>query len=108
MELLSAVTGWDLTAEELVEIAHRGITLARLFNLRSGFTRADDTLPQRFREAVRPPEGSKSPALPGVTQEQIDEVVTSYYKEQGWDEETGVPTEATLAELGIEPELTTA
>ena len=51
----------DLTAEELVEIAHRGLTLARLFNLRSGFTRADDTLPRRFREAVTPPEGSKSP-----------------------------------------------
>jgi aldehyde:ferredoxin oxidoreductase len=33
-------------------------------------------------------------------------VVTSYYVEQGWDEETGVPTAATLAELGIEPELT--
>lgn len=108
LELLRAVTGWDLTAEELVEIAHRGLTLARLFNLRSGFTRADDTLPRRFREAVTPPEGSKSPALPGVTQEQIDEVVTSYYQEQGWDEETGVPTAATLAQLGIEPELTTA
>ena len=106
LELLRGVTGWDLTAEELVDIAHRGLTLARLFNLRSGFTRADDTLPQRFREAVTPLEGSNSPALPGVTQEQIDEIVTAYYIEQGWDEETGVPTEATLAELGIEPELT--
>ena len=57
---------------------------------------------------MRPSDGSKSPALPDVTQEQIDEVVTFYYKEQGWDEETGVPTEATLAQLGIEPELTTA
>ena len=108
LELLRGVTGWDLTAEELVEIAHRGLTLARLFNLRSGFTRADDTLPQRFREAVTPPEGGNSPALPGVTQEQIDATVTAYYIEQGWDEDTGVPTEATLAALGIESELTTA
>ena len=108
LELLRAVTGWDLTAEELVEIAHRGLTLARLFNLRSGFTREDDTLPQRFREAVTPPEGSSTPALPGVTQDQIDEIVTAYYLEQGWDSESGVPTEATLAELGIEAELVTA
>ena len=105
LELLRAVTGWDLTADELIEIAHRGLTLARLFNLRQGFTRADDTLPQRFREAVTPPEGSSAPALPGVTQDQIDEIVTAYYEEQGWDAETGVPTEATLAELGIEGEL---
>ena len=102
---MQSVTGWDLTAEELIEIAHRGLTLARLFNLRSGFTRDDDTLPKRFREAVQPPEGSGAPALPGVTQDQIDEIVTAYYLEQGWDSETGVPTEATLAELGIEGEL---
>jgi aldehyde:ferredoxin oxidoreductase len=108
LELMRAVTGWDLTAEELVEIAHRGLTLARLFNLRQGFTRADDTLPPRFREAVQPPEGSNTPVLPGITQDQIDEIVTSYYLEQGWDSESGVPTEATLAELGIEAELVTA
>jgi aldehyde:ferredoxin oxidoreductase len=102
LQLMRAVTGWDLSAEELVAIAHRGLTLARLFNLRQGFTRDDDTLPRRFREAVTPPEGSNTPALPGITQAQIDEIVTGYYREQGWDEETGVPTEATLAELGIE------
>jgi len=105
LDLLQSVTGWDLTADELIEIAHRGLTLARLFNLRSGFTRDDDTLPKRFREAVQPPEGSGAPALPGVTQDQIDEIVTGYYLEQGWDSDTGVPTEATLAELGIEGEL---
>ena len=39
------------------------------------------------------------------TQEQIDEIVTDYYIEQGWDEQTGVPTAATLEELGIEREV---
>lgn len=43
-----------------------------------------------------------------VTRDQIDEIVTSYYEEQGWDPETGVPTEPTLAELGVEAELVTA
>jgi aldehyde:ferredoxin oxidoreductase len=43
--------------------------------------------------------------LPGVTRDQIDEIVTAYYLEPGWDSDTGAPTEATLAELGIEGEL---
>jgi len=97
LDLLRAVTGWDLTAEELVTIAHRGLTLARLFNLRQGFTRDDDTLPQRFRE--------DAPMLKGITQVQIDEIVTAYYEEQGWDAATGVPTQSTLDQLGIEGEL---
>ena len=44
----------------------------------------------------------------GLTQEQIDEIVTAYYIEQGWDEQTGVPTAATLEELGIEAEVVPA
>jgi aldehyde:ferredoxin oxidoreductase len=38
----------------------------------------------------------------GLTQEQIDEVVTDYYVEQGWDPQTGVPTAETIRELEIE------
>ena len=43
--------------------------------------------------------------LKGITQDQIDEIVTAYYEEQGWDTNTGVPTQTTLDELGIEGEL---
>src|SRR6266849_5555606 len=42
LAILNAVTGWGATQEEVVATAHRGLTLARLFNLREGFTRADD------------------------------------------------------------------
>jgi aldehyde:ferredoxin oxidoreductase len=94
LDILRAVTGWDVTPEEMVTTAHRGLTLARLFNLREGFTRADDTLPARFREDL--------PMHKGLTQEQIDEVVTDYYVEQGWDPQTGVPTAETIRELEIE------
>ena len=57
--ILQAVTGWDVDKEELIQTAHRGITLARLFNMREGFTRSDDRLPQRFYEDL--------PKLPGLT-----------------------------------------
>jgi aldehyde:ferredoxin oxidoreductase len=87
-------SGWDVTPEELVATAHCGLTLARLFNLREGFRRADDRLPPRFSEPL--------PKHAGLTREQQDTIVTDYYVEQGWDPETGVPTPATIRALEIE------
>jgi aldehyde:ferredoxin oxidoreductase len=94
LDILRAATGWDLTPEEAVVQAHRGVTLARLFNLREGFTRADDRLPPRFAEPL--------PKHPGLTAEQLERIVTDYYVEHGWDPETGVPRAETIAALGLE------
>ena len=52
LDILNAVTGWGVTPEEMVTQAHRGLTLARLYNLREGMSRADDRLPARFAEAA--------------------------------------------------------
>ncbi len=46
--LLNAVTGWDVDAEELATTARRIVMAKRLFNLREGWTRAEDWLPERF------------------------------------------------------------
>jgi aldehyde:ferredoxin oxidoreductase len=94
LDILRGVTGWDLTAEELVTTAHRGLTLARLFNLREGFGREDDVLPRRFHEDL--------PMHKGLTDEQLSEIVRNYYVEQGWDPETGVPAVETIHLLDIE------
>jgi aldehyde:ferredoxin oxidoreductase len=91
---MRAVTGWDLTPEELVTMAHRGLTLARLFNLREGLTRADDRLPRRFYDPL--------PKHAGLTDELLGKIVTDYYVEQGWDPETGVPTAETIKALDLE------
>jgi len=88
------VTGWDITPEEMVTTAHRGLTLARLFNLREGMTRADDRLPARFSDSL--------PKHAGLTREQQDKIVTDYYVEQGWDAATGVPTTDTIRALELE------
>ena len=78
----------------MVTTAHRGLTLARLFNLREGFTRADDRLPQRFHEDL--------PMHKGLNDEELGAIVSDYYREQGWDPETGVPTRETIAALELE------
>ncbi len=94
LDILRAVTGWDLTPAELVDTAHRGLTLARLFNVREGFGREDDVLPLRFHEDL--------PMHKGLTEQQIAEIVEAYYAEQGWDAATGVPTEETVTALQLE------
>ena len=94
LAILRAVTGWDMTPEEMVTTAHRGLTLARLFNLREGFGRDDDRLPPRFSAPL--------PRHAGLSREQQDEIVTDYYVEQGWDPTTGVPTAETIRALEIE------
>src|SRR5947208_8641724 len=47
-DLLARVTGWDVTAEELHTIARRIVTAKKLYNLREGWSAAEDTLPRRF------------------------------------------------------------
>ncbi|RLT43641.1 MAG: aldehyde ferredoxin oxidoreductase [Chloroflexi bacterium] len=93
-EIINAVTGWGVDQAEMVATAHRGLTLARLFNMREGMTRADDRLPKRFSEDL--------PKHKGLTDEAMGEVVTAYYLEQGWDPETGRPTAETVRTLGLE------
>src|SRR5262249_16315239 len=94
LAILKTVTGWDITPEELVTVAHRGLALARLFNLREGFGRAHDRLPTRFSDPL--------PKHAGLRREQQDKIVTDYYVEQGWDPATGAPTAETLRVLEIE------
>lgn len=94
LDILNAQTGWGVDQDEAVTIAHRGVTLARLFNLREGFSRADDILPRRFQDDL--------PKHKGLTLDEQGEIVTAYYVEHGWDAETGVPTAETIARLGIE------
>jgi aldehyde:ferredoxin oxidoreductase len=93
LDILNAVTGWGATPAEMATTARRGLTLARLFNNREGFTRADDHLPRRFSDPL--------PKHAGLTEEQQARVVGDYYGEQGWDER-GIPTPETIRALEIE------
>ena len=80
-----------------MKTAERGITLARIFNIREGLSAKDDKLPVRFYTS--PAEGP----LKGVSvdPDQLAEAQKIYYQMLGWDE-SGVPTYARLVELDIE------
>ncbi len=93
--VLTAVTGELFTADDLMMVGERVWTLERLYNLREGFTKEDDTLPDRLLNepvAEGPSEGFTA-NLPPMLEE--------YYAFRGWDK-NGVPTEAKLKELGLD------
>ena len=95
---INAVTGWNMSLFELMKVGERGNTLARLFNVREGFTPADDVLPQRLHE------GLGNGVLKGerVDPEQFLAARNTYYEMAGWDPKTGAPTATKLVELGVE------
>jgi aldehyde:ferredoxin oxidoreductase len=47
-ELVSAVTGWDVTPAEIRDWGRKRLSLMRQYNLREGLTSKDDVLPDRF------------------------------------------------------------
>jgi aldehyde:ferredoxin oxidoreductase len=79
-----------------MKTVERGITLAKIFNVREGFTLTDDLLPPRFSASQR---GGN---LKGVTvdPDQLSEAQKLYFQMLGWDEQ-GIPTRARLVELDI-------
>ena len=98
-DLLKAVTGVDLSDEELTEIAERIITLERLYNLREGLKREDDTLPKRYFEEESEPTGIVGGNK--VDREKFNGMLDEYYEYLGWDLR-GIPKQETLQRLGLD------
>jgi aldehyde:ferredoxin oxidoreductase len=97
--LLNTVTGWDVDADELATTARRIVLAKRLFNLREGWTRAEDWLPDRFLSESLELESGRTATL---TADRLQTMIDSYYRGRGL-EPTGIPIPATLSELGLEP-----
>ena len=98
-EAISAATGWDLTLEELRTIAERAWNTTRLFNVREGFTKQDDTLPGRLFAQSSTAGPSKGQV---VDRDAFEKMIEDYYGVAGWDRATGIPTDEKLKALGIE------
>jgi aldehyde:ferredoxin oxidoreductase len=94
---IAAVTGWDTGVMEQIRVAERILTIARLFNIREGFTAADDHLPQRFFQPKTDGVLANKPLDPV----KMEKAKSYYYTLMGWDARTGVPLPEKLEELGI-------
>jgi len=91
---IKLATGMKYDFGKFMEMGARGYTLERLFNLREGLSKKDDTLPKRFTDEDQIP-GRPETKVP------IDKMRPRYYQLRGWDE-NGVPTEKTLKKLGLD------
>ena len=91
----AAATGVAFDFDAFVRAGERTWNVERVWNLRAGLTKADDSIPKRLIKQAH-----KQGPSAGVTVN-LDAMLPDYYQERGWDEE-GVPTTEKLAELGLE------
>jgi len=98
VSLVRAGTGWDVSLFELMKVGERRLNMMRAFNAREGFTKEDDTIPERILEPLAggPSDGWK------IDRAVWEAAKETYYCMAGWDPATGNPTRAKLQELGIE------
>jgi aldehyde:ferredoxin oxidoreductase len=97
-QAFAAATGIDITPKALMLAAERIRTLERLFNIREGLTRRDDTISERmFSEPLK--DGAWKGEV--LDREKFEQMKDTYYALRGWNPE-GRPKQETLEKLGLE------
>jgi aldehyde:ferredoxin oxidoreductase len=97
-DLMSSFLEEEVMPEEFMQIGERIFNIQRLYLIREGMSRKDDTWPDRFFEENLPDVPSHGAT---VSREMIKHVLNEYYENRGWDLITGCPTPQTLNRLGI-------
>jgi len=97
-ELCSALlrfgVGIEISPAELLKVGERIWNLERVYNLTAGFSRKDDTFPERLFEDGNEEKGN------GIRRQEFEASLQDYYHYRGWDKE-GVPLQKKLGELEI-------
>ena len=84
--MLQLVTGWDVTAEELQATAQRIVAARKLFNIRAGWTPAEDRLPDRFLD-----QSLADDPRARLTRDQLAAAIRAYNLGRGWSEDGWLP-----------------
>ena len=92
-QFMTLITGQEVTEEELISKGERIWNLERLFNIKAGLTKKDDSLPPRITE---------EPCVKGRVVP-LDKLLPEYYAWRGWDKD-GIPTAEKMKALGLEKE----
>ncbi len=81
-EMLRLVTGWEVSADELRATAQRIVEAKKEFNIRAGWTPAEDTLPERMLSTPLPDD-----ARAELSTERLQALVKAYNVARGWSED---------------------
>ena len=92
-ETLRLITGFPFYTGSFVRLGERGYTMERIYNLREGLTKHDDSLPDRLTKTPQDPKNPK-------TIVNLKKMLPVYYRVRGWNP-NGEPTKRTLKKLGI-------
>ena len=85
-KLFNAVTGSHITGDDGLSVGERIVNLERVFNIREGLTREDDSLPERMLKEPLPDGPAKGQVV------RLKPMMDKYYQLRGWDMDTGIPT----------------
>jgi len=99
LEIICSTTGWRTTWFELMQVGELSINMARIFNLREGFTSKDDTLPEVFYHNFK---GGPLDGQGAIDKKDFEKAIKLRYELMGWNPDTGIPTTAKLIELGLD------
>jgi len=98
VEVVRAVTGWDISLEELLRVGERRVNMMQAVNAREGIVQQDPPLPPRIFTPL--PDGpSQGLAL---DQAELLEAIDMYYQLAGWELENARPTRSKLEELALD------
>ncbi len=89
------VTGWRMDQRSLLSLGEKIFNLKRMYNVRLGISRKDDTLPPRMLAEPKP-DGKAAGVVP-----HLGLMLSEYYQLRGWSKE-GIPTPETLKKQGLE------
>jgi aldehyde:ferredoxin oxidoreductase len=97
-KVFQLVTGKDWGLGHLMKASERVRNLERMFDVRQGLRRKDDSLPKKFFEQPLTAGPYKGEVL---DREKFEQMKDEYYQIRGWDKETGIPTREKLSELNL-------
>ena len=94
-QVLSAITGWEMTPDDLLAAGDRSMNIKRAISNKLGLSREHDKVPDICLKPLD--EGNTAGKVPDM-----DLLLKEYYDFRGWDWDTGKPKKEKLVELGLE------
>lgn len=96
--VFSSATGLEMSPKEFAESCERIVVLEKMFNVRLGVSRKDDTLGYRWMYEPCP----SGPGKGMKAADYLDTCLDEYYEARGFHVKTGIPTKTKLKELKLE------
>lgn len=97
VDAVDAITGWETSLWELIQVGDRRLQMMRAFNIAAGLSAKDDCLPPRMFE---PLEGGTTEGKV-IDEDDYQKALGTLYELMGWDQD-GKPGYSKLVSLDLE------